>query len=53
MNAGRAYAHVPDAKCVIYEGYEHCMLKVGIDEADDEKRQRVLKDMKAWLEERV
>lgn len=25
------------------------MLKVGIDEADDEKRQRVLKDWREWL----
>ena len=28
------------------------MMKVGIDKADDEKRQRVLKDCRDWLIER-
>lgn len=36
----------------IWEGYEHVMMKVGFDEEDDEKRQGVLEDMIAWLEER-
>lgn len=52
-NAGRAYGVRSDAECKIYEGYEHCMLKVGVDRKDDEKRQRVLEDMKVWLEERI
>ncbi len=49
-----------DKEFELYEGYEHgegcevapltaVMLKVGIDEADDEKRQRVLKDWTEWL----
>jgi len=28
------------------------MIKVGIDEKDDEKRQRVLADWRSWLVER-
>ncbi|KDQ13990.1 hypothetical protein BOTBODRAFT_33102 [Botryobasidium botryosum FD-172 SS1] len=42
-----------DKQCEIYEGYEHVMLKVGVDEADDEERQRVLRDMELWLGERA
>ena len=37
----------------VYEGYEHVMLKVGVDEKDDEQRQRALMDMEAWLLKRV
>ena len=53
----------PDKEFEIFEGYEHgrsrgsflpsswgiVMIKVGIDAADDEKRQRVLTDWRAWL----
>jgi len=53
VDAGRAYGHEPDATCQIYQNYEHVMLKVGIDTADDEKRQRVLKDLERWLVTRV
>ncbi|KAJ9102511.1 hypothetical protein QFC21_002911 [Naganishia friedmannii] len=42
-----------DKELKIYEGYEHVMCKVGIDEADDRKRQAVLADWKAWLLKRV
>lgn len=45
--------HVHDVTCEIYEGYEHLMLKVGVDAQDDEKRQRVLRDMESWFVERV
>ncbi|WVQ98766.1 hypothetical protein IAU59_005897 [Kwoniella sp. CBS 9459] len=41
-----------DKEIEIYDGYEHVMLKVGIDEADDEKRQRVLADWRSWLLQR-
>ena len=53
VTAAKAYEHVPDAQCKIYEGYEHVMLKVGIDEADDAKRQVILADMEVWLSERL
>jgi acylglycerol lipase len=53
LDAGHAYGHDPDASCQIYQGYEHVMLKVGIDEADDEKRQRVLRDLESWFAARV
>lgn len=52
-DAGRAYDHTPDASCEVYQGYEHVMLKVGVDAADDEKRQCVLKDMESWFAARV
>jgi acylglycerol lipase len=42
-----------DKELEIYEGYEHVMTKVGVDEKDDEKRQRVLKDMGTWLLKRI
>ncbi|WVQ70014.1 uncharacterized protein L199_008238 [Kwoniella botswanensis] len=42
----------PDKQLQIFDDYEHVMLKVGIDQADDEKRQRVLADWRAWLLER-
>ncbi|KAJ9100231.1 hypothetical protein QFC20_005508 [Naganishia adeliensis] len=42
-----------DKELKIYEGYEHVMCKVGIDEDDDHKRQAVLKDWKSWLLKRV
>nr|XP_031862767.1 uncharacterized protein CI109_001779 [Kwoniella shandongensis]KAA5529839.1 hypothetical protein CI109_001779 [Kwoniella shandongensis] len=62
-NADRATSHLgtlrlfdrlpnPDKEIEIYDGYEHVMLKVGSDEADDEKRQRVLADWKSWLLQR-
>ncbi|KAL7424075.1 hypothetical protein Q5752_001660 [Cryptotrichosporon argae] len=38
-----------DKELEIYEGYEHVMVKVGVDAADDEKRQRVLADWREWL----
>nr|XP_019013572.1 lysophospholipase [Kwoniella pini CBS 10737]OCF52353.1 lysophospholipase [Kwoniella pini CBS 10737] len=41
-----------DKEIQIYDGYEHIMMKVGIDEADDEKRQRVLADWRNWLLQR-
>ncbi|WVF72190.1 hypothetical protein IAT40_007002 [Kwoniella sp. CBS 6097] len=41
-----------DKEIEIYDGYEHVMLKVGIDSADDEKRQRVLADWRSWLLQR-
>jgi acylglycerol lipase len=53
QDAGRAYGHDPDASCEIYQGYEHVMLKVGSDAADDEKRQRVLRDSESWFAARV
>jgi acylglycerol lipase len=43
----------PDVQCKIYEGYEHVMLKVGVDDADDAKRQAVLADMENWLSEKL
>lgn len=52
-NTGRAYDHVPDASCEIYEGYEHVMLKVGYDKEDDVKRQVVLRDMEGWFAARA
>jgi len=42
-----------DQELVLFEDYEHIMLKVGVDGEDDEKRQKVLKDMEAWLETRA
>ncbi|KAF8512706.1 Alpha/Beta hydrolase protein [Gautieria morchelliformis] len=42
-----------DKALEIYEGYEHVMTKVGLDQKDDEKRQRVLKDMETWLLQRT
>ncbi|KAK8869772.1 hypothetical protein IAR55_000340 [Kwoniella newhampshirensis] len=62
-NADRATSHLgtlrlfdrlpnPDKEIEIYDGYEHIMLKVGSDQADDEKRQRVLADWKSWLLQR-
>ncbi|GAA5970551.1 hypothetical protein JCM11641_007350 [Rhodosporidiobolus odoratus] len=36
----------------LYGGYEHILLRKGKDEQDDERRQRVLGDVKAWLEAR-
>lgn len=47
----RLFARLPheDKECQLYEGYEHVMLKEGIDKADDEKRQRVLADWRSWL----
>ena len=42
-----------DKELEIYEGYEHVMMKVGVDEKDDEQRQRVLKDMETWFLQRV
>lgn len=53
VDAGRAYGCDPDASCEVYQGYEHVMMKVGIDAADDEKRQRVLRDLESWLAARV
>ena len=53
VTSAKAYEHVPDAQYKIYEGYEHVMLKVGVDEADDAKRQAVLADMEAWLTEKL
>ncbi|WWC61076.1 uncharacterized protein I303_103654 [Kwoniella dejecticola CBS 10117] len=41
-----------DKEIQIYDGYEHVMMKVGIDAADDEKRQRVLADWRNWLLQR-
>ncbi|WOO84476.1 Caffeoylshikimate esterase [Vanrija pseudolonga] len=50
----KLFARLPnkDKQITIYDGYEHVMLKVGIDAADDEKRQRVLADWRSWLIER-
>jgi alpha-beta hydrolase superfamily lysophospholipase len=42
-----------DKQLKLYDGYEHVMLKVGIDAADDEKRQRVLTDWRDWMIERT
>ena len=42
-----------DKELKIYEGYEHVMLKVGIDQEDDEKRQRALLDLETWLLKRA
>lgn len=42
-----------DKSYEVYEGYEHVMLKVGVDQKDDEKRERVLADMAKWLGERI
>ncbi|KAF8578752.1 alpha/beta-hydrolase [Ramaria rubella] len=42
-----------DKQLEIYDGYEHVMLKVGVDQKDDEQRQRVLKDLETWLLQRV
>ncbi|CAD6582923.1 MAG: alpha-tubulin [Tremellales sp. Tagirdzhanova-0007] len=36
-----------DKEIEIYEGYEHIMVKVGRDEADDQKRQKVLVDWRS------
>lgn len=52
-NAGRAYDHIPDASVTIYQGYEHVMLKVGVDAQDDAKRQAVLRDLESWIAERA
>ncbi|WVW83037.1 hypothetical protein I302_105054 [Kwoniella bestiolae CBS 10118] len=41
-----------DKQLQIFDDYEHVMLKIGVDEADDEKRQRVLADWRAWLLQR-
>lgn len=41
-----------DQELVLFEGYEHVMLKVGVDERDDEMRMRVLKDLEQWVLER-
>ncbi|KAI9638156.1 lysophospholipase [Dioszegia hungarica] len=41
-----------DKEIEIYEGYEHVMTKVGIDAADDAKRQRVLADWLSWMTKR-
>ncbi|BEJ04485.1 hypothetical protein CcaverHIS641_0203020 [Cutaneotrichosporon cavernicola] len=50
----RLFQRLPhdDKQFELYDGYEHIMLKVGIDDADDEKRQRVLRDWTHWLLER-
>ncbi|EKD01598.1 lysophospholipase [Trichosporon asahii var. asahii CBS 8904] len=47
----RLFHRLPNAdkSFKLYDGYEHVMCKVGIDAADDEKRQRVLKDWRSWL----
>lgn len=42
-----------DKEVGIYEGYEHVMTKVGVDQKDDEQRQRTLKDMETWLLKRA
>ncbi|KIJ26934.1 hypothetical protein M422DRAFT_38001 [Sphaerobolus stellatus SS14] len=42
-----------DQELVLFSKYEHIMLKVGVDEEDDEMRQRILKDMVEWLLKRV
>lgn len=42
-----------DKEVGIYEGYEHVMTKVGVDQKDDEQRQRTLKDMGTWLLKRA
>ncbi|CAD6578558.1 MAG: hypothetical protein CYPHOPRED_000614 [Cyphobasidiales sp. Tagirdzhanova-0007] len=39
-----------DKEIQLYDGQQHVLLKVGRDEEDDKKRQRVLKDMLDWLE---
>ncbi|GAA5897178.1 hypothetical protein JCM6882_001810 [Rhodosporidiobolus microsporus] len=40
-----------DKKAIrLYEGYEHILLRKGRDEKDDERRQRVLGDMRGWLD---
>ncbi|KAG7530675.1 hypothetical protein FFLO_04901 [Filobasidium floriforme] len=39
----------PEKEIKIYEGYEHVMTKVGIDEADDAKRQAVIEDWVGWM----
>jgi acylglycerol lipase len=41
-----------DKDIQLYEGYEHVLLRKGKDKQDDERRQRVLKDMLDWLEKR-
>ncbi|OXG93101.1 lysophospholipase [Cryptococcus neoformans A2-102-5] len=41
-----------DKEIEIYDGYEHVMLKLGVDAMDDEKRQRVLADWRSWLVQR-
>ncbi|WVQ89028.1 hypothetical protein IAS59_002775 [Cryptococcus gattii] len=41
-----------DKEIEIYDGYEHVMLKLGVDAVDDEKRQRVLADWRSWLVQR-
>ncbi|KAM0750727.1 lysophospholipase [Meredithblackwellia eburnea MCA 4105] len=38
-----------DKKLFLYEGYEHILVRVGKDEKDDYRRQRVLGDMLQWL----
>ncbi|ORX39914.1 Alpha/Beta hydrolase protein [Kockovaella imperatae] len=50
----RLFERLPhqDKQVEIFEGYEHIMLKVGIDEQDDAKRQRVLNDWRRWLIDR-
>ncbi|GAA5823501.1 hypothetical protein JCM11251_000658 [Rhodosporidiobolus azoricus] len=46
----RASTPAADKEIKLYEGYEHILLRKGRDEKDDERRQNVLRDMKAWLE---
>ncbi|WVQ71657.1 hypothetical protein IAR50_001197 [Cryptococcus sp. DSM 104548] len=41
-----------DKELEIYDGYEHVMLRLGLDEEDDKPRQRVLDDMRSWLLQR-
>lgn len=53
VTAAKGYGHVADAECEIYAGYEHVMLKVGVDREDDKKRQAVLDDMEKWFYARV
>ncbi|WVQ78304.1 hypothetical protein IAT38_000389 [Cryptococcus sp. DSM 104549] len=50
----RLFDRLPNAdkEIEIYDGYEHVMVKVGRDAADDEKRQRVLADWRSWLLQR-
>ncbi|GAA6031179.1 hypothetical protein JCM8097_004045 [Rhodosporidiobolus ruineniae] len=43
-------ASSPDKSLELYEGYEHILLRKGRDEEDDGRRQRVLGDMRGWLE---
>ncbi|GAA6016053.1 hypothetical protein JCM10207_004426 [Rhodosporidiobolus poonsookiae] len=43
-------AESTDKTLRLYEGFEHILLRKGRDEADDERRQRVLGEMRGWLE---